>query len=159
MVELSTDEIRELKTREEIIAAVALALYEPHVASYASLLIDVAEQQDMELWGFYKMSVLAGYLVLAHGIFDAEIESVAVLPAIRGQGVGRALVTHACDRAKALGRERILLEVRESNQAAITVYTQCGFVQDGVRRAYYDPLPLGGARENAVLMSCALTLA
>lgn len=150
---VNTPALCELCTPDEISAAISLAQQEPHVARYASQLENAAKQPEAELWGLYEGSLLLGYLVMTHGVFDAEIESVAVLPTARGNGVGRHLVAHACKRAHLLNRERVLLEVRESNRAAIRLYRRQGFVKDGVRRSYYDPLFPGGTRDDAVLMS------
>ena len=47
---------------------------------------------------------------------------------------------------------RILLDVRESNEPAISFYRKNGFVTDGIRKNYYG----GDTPDNAVLMSCDL---
>ena len=46
---------------------------------------------------------------------------------------------------------RIMLEVRENNEAARQFYGKCGFTKDGIRRDYYE-----NPKENAVLMSVNL---
>ena len=46
---------------------------------------------------------------------------------------------------------RIMLEVRENNEAARQFYGKCGFTKDGIRRNYYE-----SPKENAVLMSVNL---
>ena len=46
---------------------------------------------------------------------------------------------------------RIMLEVRENNEAARQFYGKCGFTKDGIRRNYYE-----NPKENAVLMSVNL---
>lgn len=79
---------------------------------------------------------------------ELEIQTVATAPEARRRGVGRALVLAAIDEARATGCQRLLLEVRASNQAALGLYRALGFEQDGLRRGYYsDPT------EDAVLMS------
>lgn len=79
-----------------------------------------------------------GFLVAQCAGPEWELENIAVLPAIRRRGVGAALLSallqEACDRRA----ERILLEVRASNQSAIHLYTQAGFQLLARRRDYYQ---------------------
>lgn len=138
-------------------ALAALLAAEPHVASYASHAEDVLQSNDYEVWGGYGDTALVGAVVMAVGPFDAEIESLVVSAAVRRKGVGRALIEHAVTRARAVGKERILLEVREGNEAALALYKRVGFKEDGRRAQYYAPLLEGQTqREAACLMSCLL---
>ena len=60
-----------------------------------------------------------------------ELLNIAVDPAWRGRGVGRAMID-------ALPAGRVFLEVRESNANARRLYEACGFVVIGRRRRYYQ---------------------
>jgi ribosomal protein S18 acetylase RimI-like enzyme len=66
-----------------------------------------------------------------YGYLDATTPelTVAVVPAARGRGVGRALVTGALDHAAARGQERVSLSVAESNPAAAGLYRSIGFTE------------------------------
>jgi ribosomal-protein-alanine N-acetyltransferase len=66
-----------------------------------------------------------------------ELENIAVLPEFRRRGLGRELLSALLKHARLQGAERILLEVRESNLAAIRLYQAAGFQQRGRRREYY----------------------
>ena len=90
---------------------------------------------------------LAGSLTMWDVVGEGEIANVAVHPDFWRQGIGGALVQTALEKAAELGFERIMLEARESNTAAQSLYRAFGFVEDGRRRAYY----VNG--EDAVLMS------
>jgi ribosomal-protein-alanine N-acetyltransferase len=90
---------------------------------------------------------LAGSLTMWDVVGEAEIANVAVHPDFWQQGIGRALVQTALDKAVEQGFERILLEVRASNQAAQNLYRAFGFAEDGRRVGYY----VNG--EDAILMS------
>ena len=79
-----------------------------------------------------------------------EILNLAVDPANRRQGIGRALVEHELARGPRIGQGTCskgtcskgtwFLEVRESNVAAISLYTAMGFTAAGCRPDYYrDP--------------------
>ena len=129
---------------------------EPHVARYAAHAGAILASASREVLGGIDGTALAGGLIVSFGPFDAEIEALVVAAAWRRQGVGRVLVHQALQRAKALGKARVLLEVRESNTAARALYCAAGFNEDGRRRRYYPPLAVGGAREDACLMSYAL---
>lgn len=68
---------------------------------------------------------------------DAHITNVAVDPEYRRQGLGREIMEALIARAREKGAERIYLEVRPSNLAAINLYRAFGFLPAGVRRGYY----------------------
>lgn len=68
---------------------------------------------------------------------DAELLRIAVDPAHRRQGFGRALLTAGVEAAGGRGARRILLEVDSENSAAIELYTYAGFRQISRRRGYY----------------------
>ena len=65
-----------------------------------------------------------------------HIEHLWVLPTEQGKGVGRALVEHACARARELGAEALFV-VSESN--AVGFYRRCGFVACGERESRLEP--------------------
>lgn len=77
-----------------------------------------------------------------------EIESVAVAEQMRRSGVGRALCQRVVEWCSEQGAEVIELEVRRSSESALALYRRLGFIEVGVRGAYYrDPV------EDAILMS------
>lgn len=52
---------------------------------------------------------------------------LGVDPALRGQGIGQALIEHLAAQAAALGRVRLALDVAASNPRAQALYERCGF--------------------------------
>ena len=71
---------------------------------------------------------------------EAEILDIAVAAAQRRQGIASFVLTEFSRLARAAGVREILLEVRESNSAAIALYTKFGFTPAGRRNNYYrDP--------------------
>ncbi|MEX2209270.1 MAG: ribosomal protein S18-alanine N-acetyltransferase [Myxococcota bacterium] len=78
---------------------------------------------------------------------EAEILTLAVEKAARGQGLGRALAVALLARFRADGARRVSLEVRGSNSAALRLYGSLGFTRTRVRPRYYrdgeDALVLG----------------
>ncbi len=90
---------------------------------------------------------LLGYIMFWVVFEELHIMNLAVLPQVRRQGLGTALVRHALMAAAAQGARTALLEVRASNTAALAMYRKLGFVQKSVRKGYYDH-----PREDAVIM-------
>ncbi|WP_298498031.1 GNAT family N-acetyltransferase [uncultured Maritimibacter sp.] len=79
---------------------------------------------------------------------EAELLTIAVLPAAQGQGIGRRLLAAFEAEARA---GTAFLEVAEDNAPARHLYERCGWVEAGRRRAYYARA--GGPAVDAVLMS------
>jgi ribosomal-protein-alanine N-acetyltransferase len=68
---------------------------------------------------------------------EAEVLTLAVHPAQRRAGTGRALMLALMAEAAARGAESLFLEVSESNAAARALYAGLGAGQAGRRRRYY----------------------
>lgn len=106
------------------------------------------EQEQTLLLVAYEDRKLIGYLILYFVLEEGEIARIAVIPECRRQGVGARMLLELEDLCEDNGITKLLLDVRESNETAISFYTSYGFVQDGVRRNFYsDP------QEDGVLMS------
>jgi len=71
----------------------------------------------------YVEKQAVGFYALAKGKNRMSLEHLWVLPKAMGQGVGRALFSHAVQRAKALGAEAIEVE---SDPNAEKFYEQMG---------------------------------
>jgi ribosomal-protein-alanine N-acetyltransferase len=98
---------------------------------------------------------LQGYLVAMPGVDEMHLLNITVAPSCRRQGHARRLMERLVQATGERGLGAVWLEVRASNAAAQHLYASLGFVQQGVRRAYY---PAGHSlREDAVLMSLDLT--
>lgn len=69
---------------------------------------------------------------------EAEILTLAVTPAARGKGLGRALLIAAANRSQKLGATSMFLEVGTDNPAALALYAGLGFAKVGMRKGYYD---------------------
>ena len=89
----------------------------------------------------YIVGELDGKIVAYAGAWvsfnQAEVMSVAVIPELRGQGVGTILFGELIKEVKARGATAITLEVRPSNTAAIKLYQSFGLRSVGRRRGYY----------------------
>lgn len=84
---------------------------------------------------------LIGYagLSTAAGSFSSDIQTIGIAAEHRGKGLGRELMQRLITKAKELGSEQIMLEVRADNAVAIALYEDLGFEQIDVRKRYYQP--------------------
>ncbi|MFN4003042.1 ribosomal protein S18-alanine N-acetyltransferase [Microcella sp.] len=84
---------------------------------------------------------IVGYAGLSApaGATQADIQTIAVVPAHRGRGVGALLVRLLLDEARARGVDDVLLEVRADNPGAQRLYERHGFAAIAVRPRYYQP--------------------
>jgi ribosomal-protein-alanine N-acetyltransferase len=82
---------------------------------------------------------VAGYAGLAAMPDEAYVQTIAVAPGHQRRGVGTALLTALLDDAKRRGSDRVGLEVRVDNAAAIALYERFGFRPIAVRKRYYQP--------------------
>ena len=81
---------------------------------------------------------VAGFCAFWLVIDQAHINNLAVLPELRGQGLGTQLLEAVIAEAAHLGAILLTLEVRQSNEPARRLYERAGFFQDGVRKNYYS---------------------
>jgi len=76
---------------------------------------------------------------------EMQINRLAVLPEHRRKGVAGALLSTLVSRPVEPPLFKILLEVREKNEAARAFYRSRGFIESGLRKGYYRD-------DNAVLL-------
>jgi tRNA threonylcarbamoyladenosine biosynthesis protein TsaB len=93
-----------------------------------------------------------GFVLLRLAGEEAEILTLAVLPAARQRGIATALVSAGAKQATARGARTLFLEVAENNDAARALYARLGFAAAGRRRDYY------GAGQDALLLKTGLPL-
>jgi [ribosomal protein S18]-alanine N-acetyltransferase len=80
---------------------------------------------------------IAGYLLASRYADVWHVLNVAVKPGFRRRGIGRDLI-HGMFATAGDDNLGCTLEVRVSNEAAIALYHQLGFVDHGVRPGYYS---------------------
>ncbi len=84
--------------------------------------------------------------------FDqADVLTVAVLPAWRRQGIAKMLVEGMLDKCKKLGAKKLFLEVEVGNDSAIKLYENMGFTHISRRKLYYQQLD--GSLTDALVMA------
>ena len=81
---------------------------------------------------------LIAYVGMKTAYDQADITNVAVEPSHRRQGIAHQLIRQLLQEADRQAIVSIFLEVRVSNQSAITLYRHAGFTECGRRKRYYD---------------------
>ena len=125
----------------------------PHPWSRGNFVDSLAS--GYEAWTLREAAgALVGYFLLMPAVDEAHVLNVAVAAPFQGQGIGRYLLDQLAACARGHAMSSLLLEVRPSNQRALRVYQQYGFVQIGRRKAYYPAHD--GQREDAIVMRFVL---
>lgn len=107
------------------------------------------ENQCSKFFAAKKNGLLAGF----SGMYTAAqsegyVYNIAVNPAFQKQGIGTALTLKLLEYSEKNHLEFLSLEVRESNDSAISIYEKCGFRKIGIRKNFYDC-----PTENAFIMT------
>lgn len=104
------------------------------------------------IYVYEKDGNIIGYLDLWITFEQAQIANIGVLGSYRKQGIATQLMDYAVDVCESQECENMSLEVRKSNEPAISLYEKYGFIKAGTRRNYYEDgedaylmiRPLGG---------------
>lgn len=91
---------------------------------------------------------IAGYGGIWVVFEEAHITNIAVGSKFRQLGIGVALMLELEKAARDKNAQRILLEVRPSNQAALKMYQNLDYLPTGLRKQYYSD-----NNEDAIIMT------
>ena len=90
---------------------------------------------------FYVVAEHSGTVVGYAGLWwivdEGHITNVAVKPGYRNRKIAEGIIRTLIDHTQAEGIMHHTLEVRRSNQPAISLYKKFGFEVEGVRPNYY----------------------
>lgn len=120
-----------------------------HVASFNECWDEAALRALLATPGTFALMAGEGFILIRQTADEAEILTLAVMPAHRRAGLGRVLVSHAAAQALERGASRMFLEVSIENLAARALYVGLGFGEVGRRPAYYQTLQ--GPRDALIL--------
>ncbi len=90
---------------------------------------------------------VVGFIMAWFVADEVHIINLVVHPEFQRQGMATRLLEQVCNEAREQGAEKVFLEVRESNQKAISLYKKFGFREAGIRPQYYQD-----TGEDALLM-------
>lgn len=97
---------------------------------------------------------LIGYFLLMPVLDEAHLLNLSVDADRQHQGYGQRLMGEAVNLARLHNLQTMLLEVRVSNQQALSFYSRYGFSEIGRRKSYYPTA--GASREDAIMMTLSL---
>lgn len=139
--------VREMKTED--VAAVAEMEYQsfPDPWSQNSILETISNSLTICLLA-EKAGKAVGYLFAYIAVDETEIARIAVVKEQQKKGIGTSLLQALEQICKKKQIKKLLLDVRESNQAARSFYQKAAFQEDGVRKGFYE-----APREDGILMS------
>lgn len=106
--------------------------------------------------GGFGVAAVENGRVLAYGgmltvLDEGQITNIATHPDHRKRGLGTAVLDALLRGARERGLVEVTLEVRESNAAAIALYSGAGFIVLGKRPRFYSH-----PAEDALIMKCQL---
>ncbi len=101
-----------------------------------TLIKDCINREHYYNWVLFLEQQLIGYCLTTAQVNEAQLLAIAIHPEYRGYGYGEQLLSYAMTKLAALAN-KVLLEVRTTNQAAIKLYEKMGFEKIGERKNYY----------------------
>ncbi|GHD52138.1 [SSU ribosomal protein S18P]-alanine acetyltransferase [Marinobacter persicus] len=107
-------------------------------------------RSNYRLWALVREDVLVGFAIVSHLHDEAHLLNICVHPDVRRCGAGRYLLRHTLAQALRDDAVCMILEVRESNDPAASLYLSEGFEEIGRRPDYY---PAGQGREAARVLA------
>lgn len=95
-----------------------------------------------------RNGVVLGYIGVSCILDEGYVTNVAVSSKYRKTGIATSLVKRVLNLKDEIGLSFVSLEVRCSNQNAISLYKKFGFTQEGKRRNFYT-----SPQEDAIIMT------
>lgn len=121
-----------------------------HPWSYDSLKAELYKD-DAYFFAAVIEGKAVGYIGMNTVLDEGYIANVAVLPEYRERGIGQRLISYIILTAEENNLSFVTLEVRKSNEKAISLYRKNGFKEVGERKNFYSE-----PTENALLMTLFL---
>jgi [ribosomal protein S18]-alanine N-acetyltransferase len=92
---------------------------------------------QMHVWVYQQKISMAGYIVL-YIIEDVlVIANLAVSPDHRRKGIGEDLLNYGLDLGRNQGCGSSILDVRQSNTTAVSLYKKANYIIIGNNKGYY----------------------
>ena len=125
----------------DAIMAIERATFPDDAWSASSMRAELTGPHGHYLVAVGDSGAIEGYagLLAPEGARQGDIQTISVIEAARGRGVGRALMEALLAEAERRGAVEVFLEVRADNETAQRLYATLGFERIAVRPHYYQP--------------------
>lgn len=130
------------------IAAIEQRTFPDYPLSYGDLITHLGK--GARGWIIKSGGKIIAYVLVTIGNHQAHLLKLGVTPEHRGKGLGKKLLERVVGLARQSGARELVLEVAESNAAAIRFYANREMKEQGRLPDYY---PRQGGREDALIMS------
>lgn len=111
---------------------------------------ELEENEFSYIFVLENEGVIVGYYGFWVMFEDCDITKVSIRKEFQGMKLSNILMKDCFERVKALGCNKINLEVRTTNERAINLYKKYGFQDVIIRKNYY------GKNEDALILSKVL---
>lgn len=139
--------VREMEAEDVLAIAKVEQICFPDPWSYESIIESL--NNNLDTWLVVEIQAeIAGYCVFRSLAGEGELLRIALLPKWRGRGLSKKLMDHVVFYSKSLEVRSMFLEVRSSNECAVNLYRSYGFLENGIRKNYYQ-----NPCEDAILMT------
>jgi [ribosomal protein S18]-alanine N-acetyltransferase len=129
--------VRPIETRDlPFVMAIQSAC--PEIAQWTTRDYANVVQGTMAGWVAEEQSEVAGFIVARRVASELEILNFAVRPDSRHRGIGASLLSETLMWGATFSAEKVFLEVRASNLAALRFYEHNKFEVTGRRPRYYS---------------------
>jgi ribosomal-protein-alanine N-acetyltransferase len=98
-----------------------------------NMFLGSAENNTVKFKVLIKDKVVIGYYIISSAADETEILDIAVKQEFKRQSFGKSMI----EDIKKEASDKIFLEVRISNKAALNLYKSSGFQEIGIRKKYY----------------------
>jgi ribosomal-protein-alanine N-acetyltransferase len=123
--------------------AIEEVCFQPRFRFSRKYMQQIVSQSNSVTWIAEEDGQMGGFAIaeLARGASGTigYIQTIEVAPDRRKQGIGRELLRHIENSARAEAAEAIWLHVDAENAAAIRLYEANGYVREGKEEDYYAP--------------------
>ena len=92
----------------------------------------------MNIYGYFAADLITGYIVLYRLSKVLVIANLAVSPDYRAKGIGTALLVYGLEFGRTNHCNYSILDVRQSNEKAVSLYRKEGYVIIGKNKGYYQ---------------------
>lgn len=121
---------------EEVLTIDSLSFRSPW--SEEDILSCLRQRNCIGMVAYDSQDYIRGFMIYELHKTDLRIINLAVHPAFRRKGIGRAMTQRLAEKLSQQRRDTVLADVRETNLNAQLFFHACGYRAEGVGRGHYE---------------------